>query len=315
MRESSSPTLSHRVEGALVGGLSLVLRVLPEPVALALGWGLGWLAGSVFRVRRATVDRNLALAFPDRDERWRKRIAGRVLPHIARESVMLLRMARMSAEDLRRRTEVAGFEAMMAATRSGKGVIIVTGHLGNWEIGGGAAAVRGLPLDVVAKVQKNPLVEERILRMRVSLGMRVIHRHQAPREVLRSLRNARAVALVADQDARSSGIFVDFFGVPASTARGPGLFAARTGSPVFLAVPERLPGLRGRYRVTFEPMDLPGHTDRDAFVEDFTRRYMNQLEAAIQRIPEQYFWVHRRWKTSPPSSAPGRGEAKEHPDE
>ncbi|TVR64943.1 MAG: hypothetical protein EA422_05225 [Gemmatimonadales bacterium] len=302
MSTDSSPTLAHRLENAVVGTLYRVLRALPEPLALALGWGLGWFIGSVLRIRRSTVERNLAMAFPERDAKWRKRVAARVLPHIARESVMLLRLGGMSAEELHRRTEVDGLEAMVEATRTGQGVIIVTGHLGNWEIAGGAVAVRGLPLDVVAKIQKNPLVEERIRRMREALGMQVIHRHQAPREVLRSLRKGRAVALVADQDARSSGIFVDFFGVPASTARGPGLFAARTGSPVFLAVPERLPGLRGRYRVTFEPMDLPMHPDRDEFVEAFTRRYMSQLEAAIRRIPEQYFWVHRRWKTSPPPS-------------
>lgn len=304
MSSPSPPTLAHRIENALVGGLHGIMRVLPEPLALALGWSLGWVIGSILRIRRSTVERNLETAFPDRDQRWRRRVASRVLPHIARESVMLLRMAGMSAEDLHRRTEAVGLDALLEATRRGEGAIILTGHLGNWEISGGAAAVRGLPLDVVAKMQKNPLVEERILQMRESMGMRVIHRHRAPREVLRSLRQGRAVALVADQDARSSGIFVDFFGRPASTARGPGLFAARSGSPVFLAVPERLPGLRGRYRVTFEPMEVPSEPDRDAFVEGFTQEYMRHLERAIRRAPEQYFWVHRRWKTRPPEPTP-----------
>src|SRR5690606_26046295 len=109
------------------------------------------------------------------------------------------------------------------------------GHFGNWEIAGGALALRGYPLDAVVQRIKNPLADRRIRRLREGFGVRVIYRKDAPREVLRSLRRGRVVALVADQSDRRKDLFVDFFGVPASTARGPALFALRSGAPVVVA--------------------------------------------------------------------------------
>lgn len=308
----SSPTLAHRIQDVLVATVHFTIRSLPEPLALALGWGLGWFVGSILRIRRSTVDGNLAVAFPDRSVKWRRRVARRVFPHIGREAVMLLRLLGMSPGEVRSRTVMEGFDAVTEAAEGGQGVLILTGHLGNWEVGGGAAAARGLPLDVVVKAQRNPLVDRRLTQSREALGMRVIERRQAPKEVLRSLRRGRAVAMVADQDARSGGVFVDFFDRPASTARGPGLFAARTECPTFLATCERLPGVRGRYRVTFEPMEVRQEPDRDTFVEAFTREYMKRMEVAVRRTPEQYFWVHRRWKTPPREARDPRGGGPGH---
>lgn len=309
MEPPSVPTWSHRIEDVLVGGISRLLRFLPEPLALALGSALGWTAGSVLGIRRRTILENLSRAFPNRSGRWRRRVARRVMPHVAREGVTLLRLAALGPEEVRRRTVVSGLERVRSRLKEGRGVLILTGHLGNWEIGGSALAVRDIPLDVVARRQKNPLFDERIRQSREGLGMSVVYRDEAPRRVLRSLRGGRAVALVADQNVHRGGIFVDFFGTAASTVRGPAVFALRTGAPVFLGVARRLPGWRARYQVALTPLELPDMGDLEQDAHILTRRYMAALEDAIREIPEQYFWLHKRWKTRPKS-----GASREEPD-
>lgn len=304
MAPNPSASRLHGLEDILAGALSRGLRLLPEPAALALGWGLGWFAGSVLRIRRRVVDRNLAIAFPHRSARWRRRVARRVLPHVVREGVTLLRMASLPAEEVVRRTQVEGFGSLKEVMEEGRGLIILTGHLGNWEIGGSSLAARGVPLDVVARRQKNPRFDRRIRESREALGMSVIYREEAPRRVLRSLRKGRAVAIVADQNVKGGGgIFVDFFGRRASTARGPAVFALRTGAPVVLGVAVRVPGWRARYRVRIHSLEVPDSGDPEEDVRTLIRRYLDALENAIRGAPEQYFWLHRRWKTRPPDEA------------
>lgn len=307
MAPSREPTLMHHVEDGLVRAVSAVLRLLPEPLALGLGWTLGWFVGSVLRIRRRVVRENLALAFPHRDAGWRRQVASRVFPHIGREAVTLMRLDRWTPRELEARTSMEGFDELREAMAEGRGALVLTGHLGNWEIGGGAVAARGIPLDVVAQRQKNPRINERLQRTRERLGMSVIYRKEAARGVLRSLRAGRAVAMVADQNVRTGGLFVDFFGVPASTARGPGLFALRTKAPVFVATAVRTPGGRARYRVRFRRLHPDTADQGDVAIRSLTRRYLEALEAAILGAPEQYFWPHRRWKTRPADANP-RGE-------
>ncbi|MDH3224235.1 MAG: lysophospholipid acyltransferase family protein, partial [Gemmatimonadota bacterium] len=117
------------------------------------------------------------------------------------------------------------------------------------------------------------------------------------------------VGILGDQDARKAGIFVDFFGRPASTARGPAVLSLRAGAPLVLAVAIREEGAKPRYSVYFEPLDQPrtGNLDRD--VATLTQAYTHRLEAFIRRYPEQYFWLHRRWKTPPPDAGAGTGPA------
>lgn len=293
------PTLAHRCEAALTGALGLGLRALPERPAQALGSALGWLAGSVLRIRRRVVDENLRLAFPDADPVWRRRIAALSYRHVAREAVALVRLADLTPRRLWERTTVEGLDLVRAPLAEGRGVIVLTGHVGNWEIGGASVVVREVPLAVVAKRQSNPLFDRRLRRTRERLGMKVIDRQGSPKEILRALREPRAVALVADQNVRHGGVFVDFFGVPASTARGPATLARRAGAVVLLATAERLPGLRARYHIHFRPLRAPATGNSEADDRGLLGAYMAGLEEAVRKAPAQYFWLHRRWKTRP----------------
>lgn len=294
------PELRHRLEFLGFRILTLGAWLLPEPVALALGAGVGQVAGTLLRIRRSVVDRNLARAFPGESAAWRNRVARGAYRHVGREGVALLRLGRVPVEELRDRVTLEGGDALDRAFEAGRGVIVMAGHLGNWEVGGGSVTLAGLPLDVVAQVQHNPLFDAELVAIRERLGMRVIPRGEATRAGLRSLREGRGLGLVADQNVRSGGIFVDFFGVPASTPRGPGLLALRTGASVVTLMCLREPGPRSRYRVHFEEVPVPAGDDQEAAIREVLESCTRILERYIRMAPEQYFWFHKRWKTRPP---------------
>jgi KDO2-lipid IV(A) lauroyltransferase len=185
---------------------------------------------------------------------------------------------------------------------SGKGAILLAGHFGNWELAGVAVAAKGIPIDAVVRRQRNPWFDAYISRFREGLGMGVVYRDEATREVPKRLRQSRVVALVADQNAPRGGIFVDFFGRPAATARGPGVLGLRTGATILFLDPRRVPGRRARYRMGVQPLTIDEGLTLDDRVHAVTQAFLRMLETRIREAPEQYFWFHDRWKTRPEES-------------
>ncbi len=304
-----NPTYRHRVEYLAFRSVTWVTTVLPERVAVLLADLLGVAVGVVLRIRRRQVRENLAVAFPDQTPRWRARIARRAYRHLARESVATLRFSRTHDVDLRTRVDAPSLGKVREALEEGRGTIIVTGHLGNWEMGGAAMAAFGLPLDVVAQRQMNPLFDRDLNATRARLGLRVFRSSHAVRPLLRALREGRAIAFVADQNVRRGGVFVDFFGVLASTARGPAVLALRTGAPVFAAALTRKSGGRG-YELGFERIRIEASGDVEEDTRRLTAAHTRALERMVRAAPDQYFWFHKRWKTRPPGDQPGHGGAK-----
>jgi KDO2-lipid IV(A) lauroyltransferase len=302
----SGPGLRHRAEYLGFRLLRGGFRLVPRPLALLLGEVVGWMGGAVLRIRRRVVDENLRLAFPDRSARWRRRTARASYRHLGREAVMVFRGS--GREELIRMTEIEGLEPVRERIAAGKGVLVVTGHLGNWELGGAALAARGIPVAAVALAQANPLFDRDLSEARSRLGMGMIQRGRAPREVLEALAEGRVAALVGDQNARASGVFVDFFGRPASTYRGPALFAIRTGSPLFLGVGMRVSRHPLRYRIVLEEVEVSRSGDLDDDVRRLTARHVAALERWVRAEPEQYFWQHQRWRTRPTGRSEGGGD-------
>jgi KDO2-lipid IV(A) lauroyltransferase len=192
-----------------------------------------------------------------------------------------------------------GWDELEGALAEGNGCILVTGHYGNWEIAAATVASRGVPIAAIVRRQGNRLVDERLDQLRRRLGVETIYQGEAPSRVPRVLRGNGVVGIVGDQDARRAGIFVPFFGRPASTHRGPALFALRLGAPVFACVARRLPEAGVRYEVAGERVPVPRTGDLEADVRALTALLAARLEAQVRRAPEQYFWFHRRWKTQP----------------
>ena len=296
--------ISHRIEHLLLRSFSSLVLRIPESAAARLGTGLGWIAGSVLRIRRKVVDENLARAFPDRSRRWRSRVATATYGHFGREAVSFLLFQAMSSAELRGRCDVEGFELLQESIERGKGVILLLAHFGNWEIGGASIASRGVPLVGVARKQSNPLFDDYIVQARARLGLGVIYRDEGARAVMRALRVPKVVALVADQNVPRDGVFVDFFQFPASTARGPGVLAIRTGAPVVFMDPRRIQGSRARYRIRFSLITFERADELEENVRRLTRAYMSRIEQTVRENPGQYFWFHRRWKTRPAVQEP-----------
>lgn len=283
--------------------MTALFSMVPERAAVALAVFLGWMAGSVLRARRRVVDQNVALAFPDRDRSWRDRVARASYVHLAREWMATFRLTRLERDQVMSRTNMVGFEAFEAAVEEGKGVVLMTGHLGNWEFCAAGFTARGIALDAVTKSMANSEFGMALLEARRRTGMGIIDVDEAPRGVLRSLRAGRVVAMLADQNAHRGGIFVPFFGKLASTARGPALFALRTGAPMFLGIPLRHAGWKQEYSVELRRIDFQRSGNLDADVEALTVAHTLALERAIEEAPEQYFWQHKRWKKRPEGEA------------
>jgi KDO2-lipid IV(A) lauroyltransferase len=293
------PKLRHWMEYAGYRLTVGILNLLPEGLALGIGGAFGWGAGTLLRVRWQTVMEHLRHAFPEKDEEWRRRLARASFRHLGRESVATFRLSRMGAAEVRARTDLVGWEAVLEAWSQGKGLIIATGHFGNWEMGGSSVVAHGIPCDAVVQAQRNPLFDADLVAVRKRLGLGVIERKTAPKKVIRSLRKGRSVGILGDQNVRRGGVFVEFFGKLASTPRGVAIFALRTGAPVFLGMARSLPGLPQRYQVSFKPVEFTPSGETEEDILRFTELYARLLEEVIREAPEQYFWQHRRWKTRP----------------
>jgi len=301
--------LSHRLSYALYRVFRTVISALPLEIAVGLGGLLGWFAGAVLRIRRGIVEENLARAFPNESAAWRRRVAIDSYRHLGREGVITFRLGDATAEEVRGMIEIEGLDDFREAFEQEKGIVLVTGHIGNWEIGSASLAAHGFPIEAVAHRQKNRRFDDDLRETRGRLGMQIIPRDEAPRRGLRALRQHRVLGLVADQNVSSAGIFVDFFGVPASSARGPAVFALRTGAPLWLGAAVRSGVGSPRYHGFVRPLNV--EIDEDGDPEEnvlrMTRAIAAGLEETIRSAPEQYFWLHRRWKTRPP------GEPSAHP--
>lgn len=286
----------HRVEDAAFRAVLAGSGMLDEDRAAQFGAALGRM-GYPLRIKRDVVERNLRIAFPDESAEWIDEIARASYEHLGRETMMMLRLASMSREDLIARTRTVNEDAAKEAVDRGRGIVVVAGHIGNWEIGAAMMAARGYAIDIIAKRSANPLFYERVLSARERLGVGVIDYQRATRQALQALRAGRAVAFAADQHAGRSGLWVPFFGRLASTYRGPALMALRTGAAMFLSIPVRMPD--GMYEITLEPIPVERTGDMDIDVLRLTEEYTRRLEAAVRAHPRQYVWQHRRWRKPP----------------
>ena len=307
-RGEREPTLSHRVQyGALRGVIGALRRVGMGPAG-AVGAGLGMLGYRPLSIRREVVERQLRAAFPTLPPDEVRRIARASYANLGRtttETALLPLYDRERIIDMF--DDVEGWSIVEERLARGKGLILVSGHLGNWEVGGAYLAARGLPMHAVARYMENPLFDRYLTRTRERIGMSIVHDDEAVRRVPRALRNGNAVAFLVDQGAVGlASIWVPFFGRLAKTPRGPAVFALRLAAPVVFGVAIRQPS--GRFRLTFEPIDSTPTGNLEADVERIVTDYTAALERWVRRAPEQYFWHHRRWKHQRPGTPPELGE-------
>jgi Kdo2-lipid IVA lauroyltransferase/acyltransferase len=227
------------------------------------------------------------------------RLVRRVYEHFAVGAIETLLIPRMmSRGDLDRIVKLENFHLLDEALAKGKGAIVVLAHMGNWEVGGLAVSRKGYDLSSIARPIENPFLDAYVNRLRKSTGQEIIPKHRAVRSMAESLKANKILAILADQNARKNGIFVPFFGRPASTVRSPALMALKYGAPI-LAVNLFRSG-RNEYVCIMTPeIPIPRGLDREKTIEKITADVTARLEGFIRDHPEQWMWLHARWKTKP----------------
>lgn len=295
------PTFKHRLEYAALYLVYLMGRTLPRRQFVRVGEGLGRFVFDVLRIRREVALANLRFVFGEEmSEEEIVDLARRSYAQLGGTLLEFASISRMTQQDLVDEVEIEGIEILEEALKkSGKGAMLVTGHYGNWELFGAAFVARGYPTTFLVKEQSNPLASKLHNHLREIGGIEIVG--QGPlvaRGVLRALRRGHMVGVLPDQDARRHGVFVDFLGRPASTFKGPAYFAWREGVPIVQGYSRRLPD--GRHVATAERAIWPDTSaPEEEEVQRMTQLFTNDLEKWVRAFPENYYWVHRRWKTQP----------------
>jgi Kdo2-lipid IVA lauroyltransferase/acyltransferase len=290
--------LRARLEYLAILGVASLFRRLPISISRAIAVGVGILASRILKLRRKVCASNLLQAFPALTASEIEVRYHAIWKHFALVGAELARVPGMSLAQFDRYVDGQEIEKLREIAARGKGAIFVSGHLGNWEWLGAMTARAGLPITYVIAPQTNKLVEDWINDMRAAAGIEIISRRDAIRGTLQALKRGRIVAMLCDQDAGDPGVFVPFFGALASTPRGPALFHIKTGAPLVFGACCRQAD--GRYKMAFEEISLPplsGDRERDEFT--IMSLVTKRLEDEIRSYPDQYLWLHRRWKTKP----------------
>jgi KDO2-lipid IV(A) lauroyltransferase len=301
-RVVKKPTLAHRAEYYTMRATIGALRALSWDAACKVGERLGAIGYRPLGIRKRIVERQIAAAFPDLSRKAVVQLARESYEHLGRTFIETALLDSIGKDGLQALVEsVEGWEEIEDVMAKGRGAVLVTGHIGNWELAGSYVAARGIPLDAIVRGMANPLFDAYINRTREAIGMTVVHDSDAVRRTPRSLRAGRAVAFVADQGVMGlASTFVPFFGRPAKTPRGAAVFALRFDVPVVFVVALRNPN--GRYRIVVERIEAPKTGDRDHDVDAIVARFTQHLEKWVRAVPAQYFWQHRRWKRQPPDT-------------
>lgn len=281
-----------------------ILSMLSFRLACRLAAGLAWLLYHVDRRHRLVAHDNLRHAFPDLDDRRRDEMVRAVYRHFCTLLIEIIHLPRrMHPCNWRQLLELEGGPQIVDALLSGRPLLIVTGHLGNWEMAGYALGLFGFTTNAIARQLDNPYLDRFLRGFRERTGQRVVNKNGDFDKIQAVLAQAGVLATLGDQDAGQRGLFVDFFGRPASTHKAVALLALEYNVPMLVTGTLRDAGGRveeQKYRVVVGDLIWPEeYQGRPDAVKAMTQRFTAALERLIRRSPEQYFWLHRRWKHQP----------------
>lgn len=298
MRDLAKRVVQWRDYSLLVLVLSLA-RPLPFRALQRLGRWLGLFCWTFVPYRRGIVLENLRAAFGgERDEAAIRRLGRAFYAQLGTTLLEFCGYWRLAPARIRELVAVEGGEHLEAALAGG-GVLLVSGHFGNWELLGAWAATFGRPVKFLVKTQSNARVDRLQNDLRARAGVGIIRAGPSVKEIVRDLRTGGVIGLLGDQDAGAAGIFVEFLGRPASVFPGSASLAWRLRCPIVTGFLVRRPD--GRFLLTIEePLRPDPAWDEDRAVRELTVRHTQRLEALVRRHPDHYFWLHRRWKTRPP---------------
>jgi Kdo2-lipid IVA lauroyltransferase/acyltransferase len=288
--------LEYGLVVAIARCLGRMPRGLARGFAACIAFAVYWCFG---RLRRVGM-RNLDLAFPQLSSKTRKKILKGVYVHLGWQLVEFCRMPRYTAENTRDWMRSEGLEHFLAAQARGKGVLVLTGHLGAWELSSFYHSLMGHPMGMVIRRLDNRLLDDYVNRIRCLHGNFVLSKDDFGRGLLTSMREGGTVGILMDTNMTPpQGEFVKFFGIEACTGTGLAHVARKTGAAVLPGFMLWEPGER-RYVLRFGPeVEIPQTEDAAADILEGTQRCTAVIEEWVRRYPEQWLWIHRRWKTRP----------------
>ncbi len=277
--------------------------VLPLGLARPLGHVVGRAALRLAATDRRRAHEHLAVAFPELDPTERDRLLRRTAHHLGETFAEIVWLWRASPTAIRARTEVKGFEHLHTAREAGRGVVLVTGHCGNWEWLNAVLGIEQLPMTIAVREVYDPRLNEIARRLRARFGAEVVERgRRAGRALMGALERNRVVGLLIDQDIRNiPGVFVPFFGRQAWTPAGGAQLALAAQCPVVPTfIHRRSDGTH--VAEVHPPLSPPPSSDPQGAVLELTAAATTAIEAQIRAHPEQWVWMHRRWRTPPPDA-------------
>ena len=292
-------TLAHKAEYGVMRVVLGVLRWLPRRISRLVGSALGMVTYYAARRLRSVGQQNLQLAFPQTALTERRRVLQAEYRQLGHHLAEFARMPRYDRRTLEGMIDYQGLEHFERASSKGRGVLVLTGHLGAWELSSFFHSTMGYPMGLVIRRLDNPLMDRYVNEVRCMHGNRVLSKDDFARGLLLEMKAGRTVGILMDTNMTPpQGAFVPFFGILACTGSGLARIARKTGAAVLPGFLLEEPG--GRYRLHFGEeiaIDVTSDSERDAISN--TVRFTAVLEEYVRRYPEQWLWMHRRWKTRP----------------
>ena len=289
--------LKHILEYIAAKVLIFILSLLPFSLVIRLGSALGLFAYYVVPIRRSVALTNLRAAFPEKSCKERKKICRNAYRNFGMTLLEFFCLSRLSPENIKQIVTFDPPDCLQKAMAKNRGVIAVTGHFSSIELFCVAVANSGISIDVVVKPMKNPYIENILDTLRHKANLGVIKVKDGFSKVAESIAQKRLVALGSDQDAGPKGVFVKFFGIESSAPAGPAILAIRSKAPMVAGFIVREGIAQYTGNIHNIPYDNLPETKEDQ-IREITQRYSSLLESYIRQYPEQYFWMHKRWKTA-----------------
>ncbi|MCY4401338.1 MAG: lysophospholipid acyltransferase family protein [Candidatus Poribacteria bacterium] len=277
-----------------------ICRLLSNKWAMSLGTVIGKLLFRILKKRRQIALSNLQIAFGnDINEERQREICKASFINFSKTIIEFMRFSKLTPENMWNNVTVDGVEHLNRALDKGKGAIVFLPHFGNWEL---LSLVYGLLIPNRAKAiafpLKNAKLNDYVWQSRELMSLELIPRKNAIRSTLRALKNNDAVGFFADQNAGEQGVFIEFFGKHASTAKGPVAIALKTDAPILFSLDIRQPNNQHQVHIS-PPIYMEPSNDTEHDIEKYTTILMKKLEKYIEQYPEQWLWLHNRWKTQP----------------
>jgi KDO2-lipid IV(A) lauroyltransferase len=293
--------MRQRLEYAAAWPFIKILGILPRSLARALGIGIAWIVYLLHIRLRQVGMRNLAMVFPEKSVRERARILRGVFTSLGRQLADVCQFPKYNPENIEEIVVYDGFENYERARGRGKGVLFLTAHFGAWELSAFTHSMHGHWMHIVMRPMDNVYLDRMIGDYRTRYGNKTVGKNDFVRGLLSAMKANEVVGILMDTNMTPpQGIFVDFFGIPACTANGLARIALRTDAAVVPGFTIWDPAL-GKYRLRFDPaVELVRTGELEADIKANTQKFTSIIEDYVRKYPEQWLWVHRRWKTRPP---------------